>query len=280
MAILFFPWSVANWICWDNNEIYGEFWYHILDCTHCPVRDVATIFNLMFWINISSPSFEIVLMCCHKTPLMRNRHWFWQMLGAVRQQAITWVSAERDLRRNTASQGHNGLMSCWPNAWHQSIITRLRQKYTLTRQSITTPSLCVISSFKSVVDIHHRMISHIISPVDMYYDSDKFISTFISSHQTATDANSPLWLHLYHLTYIDKCPISFKRRVTKCDFYYDILMTYRKTSNKRRTLVGPCRHCSNYIFILDLTHSFNGLGKDNCKTRRESFMFWIWCGLC
>ena len=32
-----------------------------------------------------------------------------------------------------------------------------------------------------------------------------------------------------------------------------------------------CRRCSNYIFILDLTRGFNGLGKGNCKTRQESF---------
>ena len=35
-----------------------------------------------------------------------------------------------------------------------------------------------------------------------------------------------------------------------------------------------CRRCSNHIFILDLTPGFNGLGKDICKTRRESFKFW------
>ena len=35
-----------------------------------------------------------------------------------------------------------------------------------------------------------------------------------------------------------------------------------------------CRRCSNYIFILDLTHGFNRLGKDNCKTGRESLKFW------
>ena len=35
-----------------------------------------------------------------------------------------------------------------------------------------------------------------------------------------------------------------------------------------------CRRCSNYIFIPDLTSSPNELGKDNCKTRRESFMSW------
>ena len=32
----------------------------------------------------------------------------------------------------------------------------------------------------------------------------------------------------------------------------------------------PSQRCSNYIFILNLTPGFNGLGKDNCKTRWES----------
>ena len=36
---------------------------------------------------------------------------------------------------------------------------------------------------------------------------------------------------------------------------------------------SSCRRYSNYIFILDLTPGFIGLGKDNCKTRRESFKF-------
>ena len=35
-----------------------------------------------------------------------------------------------------------------------------------------------------------------------------------------------------------------------------------------------CRRCSNYIFILDLTPGFKGLGKDDFKTRWESFKFW------
>ena len=56
---------------------------------------------------------------------------------------------------------------------------------------------------------------------------------------------------------------------------------YCETSNISHTLVGnkivdhsdvvkstACQHCSNYIFILDLTPGFNGLGKDNCKTRQ------------
>ena len=36
---------------------------------------------------------------------------------------------------------------------------------------------------------------------------------------------------------------------------------------------STCQHCSKYIFILDLTPGFNGLDKDNCKTRWETFKF-------
>ena len=35
-----------------------------------------------------------------------------------------------------------------------------------------------------------------------------------------------------------------------------------------------CRRCSNYIFILNLTPGFNGLGKGNYRMRREAFKFW------
>ena len=59
---------------------------------------------------------------------------------------------------------------------------------------------------------------------------------------------------------------------------------YRKISNIRRTPVGnkslrcswgiPCRRYPNYIFILDLTPGFNGLDKDNCKMRWETFKVW------
>ena len=44
-------------------------------------------------------------------------------------------------------------------------------------------------------------------------------------------------------------------------------------------VVGASNCCSNYIFILDLTPGFNGLGKDNCKTRGDIFQFGIWCDL-
>ena len=63
---------------------------------------------------------------------------------------------------------------------------------------------------------------------------------------------------------------------------------YRQTSNIIRTLIGNTfvdhsdvvgaapvgAAAPNYIFILDyLTPGFNGLGKDNCKTRRETLKF-------
>ena len=64
--------------------------------------------------------------------------------------------------------------------------------------------------------------------------------------------------------------------------------TYRQISNISGTLVGnksvdhsirwswsiACRLCSNCIFILDSTPGFNGLGKDNRKTRRETYELW------
>ena len=51
-------------------------------------------------------------------------------------------------------------------------------------------------------------------------------------------------------------------------------------SNIKCTLVGnkifdhSYRRCSNYIFILDLAPGFNGLGKSNSNTRRETFKYW------
>ena len=59
---------------------------------------------------------------------------------------------------------------------------------------------------------------------------------------------------------------------------------YRQTSTMSRTLVGnkildhsdvvgasPVCTAPTNIFILDLTDGFSGLGKDNCRTRRETF---------
>ena len=46
-----------------------------------------------------------------------------------------------------------------------------------------------------------------------------------------------------------------------------------------KSSVIACRRCSNSIFILNLTPGVNGLGRDNYKTIRETFMFWDWVRL-
>ena len=61
---------------------------------------------------------------------------------------------------------------------------------------------------------------------------------------------------------------------------------YRQNSNISHTLcnyivghsavvrASPGDAAPTNIVILDLTPSFNGLYKDNCKTKRETFSFW------
>ena len=66
------------------------------------------------------------------------------------------------------------------------------------------------------------------------------------------------------------------------------LLHYCQPSNISLTLVGykfvdqsevVGAMLVNHIFILDLTPGFSGLGKDNYKTRRETFKFLDCCGL-
>ena len=56
-----------------------------------------------------------------------------------------------------------------------------------------------------------------------------------------------------------------------CLKWYFLVLKYRQVSNTRCALVG--NRIKKYIFILDLTSGFIALGKDNCKTRRETFKF-------
>ena len=63
----------------------------------------------------------------------------------------------------------------------------------------------------------------------------------------------------------------------KLKFWTAIYSTiYCQTCNISHTLTGNKIGDHNYIFILNLTPGFNGLGKGNCKVRRESFKFWFW----
>ena len=74
------------------------------------------------------------------------------------------------------------------------------------------------------------------------------------------------------------------RYIFLCNVY---TILYRQTSNISRTLVGntivdhfrcissiACRRCSSYILTLNFKPGFNGLGTENCKTRRETLNFW------
>ena len=67
---------------------------------------------------------------------------------------------------------------------------------------------------------------------------------------------------------------------------------YRKTSNVSRTLVGnkivdnsdvvgasPVGAAPNYIFILNLTPGFNGLGKTTARGDKKYLSFGIRCDL-
>ena len=67
---------------------------------------------------------------------------------------------------------------------------------------------------------------------------------------------------------------------------YNVCYDYLQVSNISCTLVGnkivnhsdvvgasPVSAAPTTIFILDITSGFTGLGKDNCKTRRETFKF-------
>ena len=66
-------------------------------------------------------------------------------------------------------------------------------------------------------------------------------------------------------------------RWVKCRFHLPSSLYYKTHLSRQwnsRSLrcswsIG-CRRCSNYIFILDLTPGFTGLGEDNCTTRETS----------
>ena len=87
-----------------------------------------------------------------------------------------------------------------------------------------------------------------------------------------------------HSVFIDKTQISN----TSCTLAGNTIVDHWCRRN------SACRRCSNYIFILDLTPGFNGLGKHNCKTRWVTFQFWglvhfileiwwytfLWCRSC
>ena len=73
--------------------------------------------------------------------------------------------------------------------------------------------------------------------------------------------------------------VIWQRHLRDTNYIYHQVSNIRRLSRQQNCRSLRCswsiasRHCYNYIFILDLTHGFIGLGKDNCETRRETFKF-------
>ena len=67
--------------------------------------------------------------------------------------------------------------------------------------------------------------------------------------------------------------LSSKHQVPSSLWYKTHLSGQLNCRSLRCSWSIACRRCSNYIFILDLTPGFKGLGKDDFKTRWESFQF-------
>ena len=66
-----------------------------------------------------SPAFPVKLPSaeCSKTSLMISQHWFRWWLSAIRQQAITWTIADRDLCHHMTSLSHKESNSR-ARVWH------------------------------------------------------------------------------------------------------------------------------------------------------------------
>ena len=71
------------------------------------------------------------------------------------------------------------------------------------------------------------------------------------------------------------------RDLAPVDFTHTVKSINKCTSTEKQNYWSlrcswsiACRRCSNYIFIMDFTPAFNGSGKDNCKTRCETFKFY------
>ena len=72
--------------------------------------------------------------------------------------------------------------------------------------------------------------------------------------------------------------INFHFARLSSNLWYKPHVSKKKCWSLRCNWSTACRHCSNYIFILDLTLGVNRLGKDNYKTRWEIGLK-IWCAL-
>ena len=102
-----YGWRVIIWtnkctVYWRINASLGlsEFTH----LTHWPLGDLNVILKMYVSILFSwlvSSNFLMIMSSDdrHRTSLMISQHWFRQLFGAVRQQAITWTSVDQNLQR-------------------------------------------------------------------------------------------------------------------------------------------------------------------------------------
>ena len=73
----------------------------------CGADFKSIISKQMIRIKLVGISCELTLRWMPQNVVVLNQHYFRSWLGAVRQQAITWVSVDPDLCRHIGSLGHN-----------------------------------------------------------------------------------------------------------------------------------------------------------------------------
>ena len=81
-----------------------------------------------------------------------------------------------------------------------------------------------------------------------------------------------IWPLVVHLNFC-KCDLNMSILPSNLQYQMPLSRQYNCWSYRCSWSIA-CRRCSNYIFILDLTPGLSGLGKDNCKTWRQTFKFW------
>ena len=88
------------------------------------------------------------------------------------------------------------------------------------------------------------------------------------------------WTNIYNINMIHMCKY-IKWMIMLMNIIYTVKSLYKahfgrqlNCWSRRCSRSIACRRCPNYIFILHLTPGFNGLGKGNYKTWRETFNFW------
>ena len=100
----------------------------------CSVIALKVYFDIVGFVEIGCCWFPfsnflmIISDECQRTLPMISQHWVRKWLGAVRQQAIDWISVDQDIQRHMASLGHNELITTGVYCFHyHSLCTALKR---------------------------------------------------------------------------------------------------------------------------------------------------------